>query len=41
MLIVKGGVIMGEIRWERDFNEAVKKAKKEGKPIYHDFWFEG
>jgi len=32
---------MGEIIWETDFNEAIRKAKKEGKAIYHDFWFDG
>lgn len=32
---------MAEIVWETDFSEAVKKAKREGKPIYHDFWFDG
>lgn len=32
---------MAEIVWETDFNEAVKRAKREGKPIYHDFWFDG
>jgi hypothetical protein len=32
---------MGEIKWERDFNIAVEKAKKTVKPIYHDFWFDG
>ena len=29
---------MAEIQWERDFNEAIKRAKNEGKPIYQDFW---
>jgi hypothetical protein len=32
---------MGEIKWERDFSGAIAKAKKAGKPIYHDFWFDG
>lgn len=32
---------MAEIQWERDFASAVTRAKKEGKPVYHDFWFEG
>jgi hypothetical protein len=32
---------MGEIKWERDFSEAIEKARKAGKPIYHDFWFDG
>lgn len=39
--VFKGGYSMGEIKWERDFNEALEKAKKTGKPIYHDFWFDG
>jgi len=34
-------ILMGEIKWERDFREAVERAKKIGKPIYHDFWFDG
>jgi hypothetical protein len=34
-------IIMGEIKWERDFSEALAKAKKMEKPIYHDFWFDG
>ena len=41
MIVIKEAFIMGEIRWERDFKEAIKRAKREGKPIYHDFWFEG
>jgi len=32
---------MAEIKWERDFNIAVEKAKETVKPIYHDFWFDG
>jgi hypothetical protein len=32
---------MAEIKWERDFNAAVEKAKKSGKPIFQDFWFDG
>ncbi len=32
---------MTEINWERDFNVAMERAKKEGKPIFHDFWFDG
>jgi hypothetical protein len=32
---------MGEIIWEKDFKAAFEKAKKTGKPIYHDFWFDG
>jgi hypothetical protein len=37
----KGGNHMGEIKWERDFKKAIEKAKKAGKPIYHDFWLDG
>ena len=33
--------MMAEINWERDFKTALEKAKKTGKPIYHDFWFDG
>jgi hypothetical protein len=32
---------MAEIKWERDLNVAMEKAKKAGKPIFHDFWFDG
>ena len=32
---------MAEIQWERDYNTAMSKAKKEGKPVYQDFWFDG
>jgi hypothetical protein len=32
---------MGEIKWERDFEIAIAKAKKEAKPGFHDFWFDG
>jgi hypothetical protein len=32
---------MGEIKWERDFSKTIEKAKEMGKPIYHDFWFDG
>jgi len=32
---------MAEIKWETDFNTALGKAKKTGKPIFHDFWFDG
>jgi hypothetical protein len=32
---------MVEIKWERDFNTALEKAKKIGKPIFQDFWFDG
>jgi hypothetical protein len=30
---------MAEIKWERDLNVALEKAKQTGKPIFHDFWF--
>ena len=32
---------MVEIKWERNFDAAVEKAKKSGKPIFQDFWFDG
>lgn len=32
---------MGEIRWERDFEAALAKARQTGKPIFNDFWFDG
>ncbi len=32
---------MSEIRWEGDFKTAMEKARKEGKPVFHDFWFDG
>ena len=32
---------MSEIQWERDFTVAKEKARKTGKPIFHDFWFDG
>ncbi len=32
---------MVEIKWERNFDAAVAKAKRSGKPIFQDFWFDG
>ena len=32
---------MAEIKWERDFETAFKRAQKEDKPVFHDFWFYG
>jgi hypothetical protein len=32
---------MAEIKWERDFNAVVGKAKKSAKPIFQDFWYDG
>jgi len=32
---------MAEIKWEKDFETAIARAKKEGKPVFHDFWFDG
>ncbi len=29
------------IKWESDLAAAMERAKKEGKPIFHDFWFDG
>ncbi len=32
---------MGEIRWETDVDAAVEKARRSGKPVFLDFWFDG
>lgn len=32
---------MADIRWIRDFEAAMRKAREVKKPVYHDFWFEG
>ena len=32
---------MPEIRWETDFDAAVGKARRSGKPVFLDFWFDG
>lgn len=32
---------MSEIKWERDFQAALDKSKKQSKPVFHDFWFDG
>ena len=32
---------MVEIKWERNFDAAVEKAKKSRKPTFQDFWFDG
>jgi len=32
---------MAEIRWETDFDAALAKARKSGKPVFQDFWFDG
>jgi len=32
---------MAEIKWEKDFNAALRMAKEAKRPIYLDFWFEG
>jgi hypothetical protein len=32
---------MAEIKWERDLEAARGKARQSGKPIFHDFWFDG
>ncbi len=29
------------IKWENDFASALERAKKENKPLFHDFWFDG
>jgi hypothetical protein len=33
--------VMAEIKWERDFETALERAKREAKPVLHDFWFDG
>jgi hypothetical protein len=33
--------VMAEIKWEKDFEAALERAKKEGKAVFHDFWFDG
>lgn len=30
-----------EIKWLTDYNEALKQANQEKKPIYLDFWLDG
>src|SRR5437867_13369404 len=37
---MSGPVAAGGIRWERSFEEALKKAKASRKPILVDFWAE-
>jgi hypothetical protein len=32
---------MAEIAWERNFDAALEKSKKHGKPVFQDFWFDG
>lgn len=32
---------MAEIRWENEFDAALEKARKSGKPVFLDFWFDG
>ncbi len=36
-----GRCVMAEIKWEKDFEAALERAKKEGKSVFHDFWFDG
>jgi thioredoxin-like negative regulator of GroEL len=40
LLLMSGPVAAGGIRWERSFEEALKKAKASRKPILVDFWAE-
>jgi thiol-disulfide isomerase/thioredoxin len=37
-LLLSGPAPSAAIRWERSFDEAVKKAQKAGKPLIVDFW---
>lgn len=30
---------MAGIRWEREFEAALEKAKRTGKPVFQDFWY--
>ena len=30
---------MAGIRWEREFEAALEKTKRTGKPVFQDFWF--
>lgn len=32
---------MPEIRWETEFEAALEAARKAGKPVFQDFWFDG
>jgi len=32
---------MAEIKWEKDLEVALERAKEEDKPVFHDFWFDG
>ena len=32
---------MPEIPWERVYATALEQAKRTGKPIFDDFWFDG
>jgi hypothetical protein len=32
---------MAGIDWETDFDTALAKARKSGKPVFQDFWFDG
>ncbi len=32
---------MAHIKWESDHSEALARAAQSGKPVYHDFWFQG
>jgi hypothetical protein len=34
-------VAMAGIRWETDVGAGVDKARKSGKPVFLDFWFDG
>ena len=32
---------MAEIAWERDYEEALARARQAGTPVFLDFWFDG
>jgi thioredoxin-like negative regulator of GroEL len=39
-LLLLGGAPAATIKWEKSFDDALKKAKASGKPIFVDFWAE-
>ena len=32
---------MAGIRWEREFDATLEKAKRTGKPVFQFFWYDG
>ena len=33
--------VMAEIKWGNNLDEAIRMAKRENKPVFLDFWFDG